>query len=766
MSEQLIERGKEQHMNDLVLRLRAWSECHEQLVYEHRIEPASARTSSVPFQLPSGYSMLYSHQAEAAQAALNGQHVALATPTASGKTLATALAYLETRRVEPDATLLCLAPTRALVEQWCQTLVSWNPDVAVEWFTGDTPTSDRAALRKRVQILVTTPDMLHRSILPYHSGWRSFLQRLRGVIVDESHTYRGVFGSHIALILRRLQRVASLYNDRSFPFLFATATIGNALEHASTLIGQDVMTLTQSGAPRGERTIALWQPPDGRSHNDEAVGLMAFFVSQGVRTLLFGQQRQSVERMALQVQDHLPVHLRNKVAAYRAGFLDSKRKEIQQRLSSGELVGVVSTNALELGIDIGELDVVILDGFPGSVASFWQQAGRAGRGTQPSLAVLVLRQNALDQYFAAHPSHLFEASSEQAVIDLGNPYILPDHLRCAARERRLTACDLSFFGDQAQAAADLLVRKGRLNKVGTVYVSQEAENPAYTIPLRDRSQQLRIYAETRELLEEIGSDQAVAECYPGAIYLSQGASYQVTKLDIVERRVDMKRFGGNYYTKPIGFKELTLLDGEPLQREAPHATLFTGRVHVIDHITGYGHFHKRYHTKLEERELVAPLTTELETQAFWLTIDRWLEKRLLASGIQPLASLHAAEHAMIALLPLYVLCDPRDMGGISFNVHPQAERPLLCIYDGYQGGVGYARQAYQQFFRLAASTLDHLRHCQCLSGCPACVQSPRCGSGNDDLDKRGAVILLQALLTVERGNESDAGGNDGSDISL
>ena len=369
---------------------------------------------------------------------LEVQHVALATPTASGKTLATTLAYLETRRTDPDATLLCLAPTRALVEQWCQTLASWNPGIAVEWFTGDTPTSDRAALRKRVQILVTTPDMLHRSVLPYHRGWHRFLHALRAVIIDESHTCRGVFGSHVALILRRLQRVASLYNDRSFPFLLATATIGNAAEHAATLIGQDVTTLTQSGAPRGERTIALWQPPEGRSHSDEAAGLMAFFVSHGVRTLLFGQQRQSVERMALQVQDHLPVHLRKKVAAYRAGFLDSKRKEIQRDLSCGELVGVVSTNALELGIDIGELDVVILDGFPGSVASFWQQAGRAGRGTEPSLVILVLRQNALDQYFAAHPSHLFEASSEQAIIDVGNPYILPDHLRCAAHERRLT----------------------------------------------------------------------------------------------------------------------------------------------------------------------------------------------------------------------------------------------------------------------------------------------------------------------------------------
>src|SRR5437588_1304002 len=746
-------------MNDLVLSLRAWSECHEQLIYEHRIEPAPARTLSVPYQLPSGYSALYSHQAEAAQAALNGQHVALATPTASGKTLATALAYQETRRVEPNATLLCLAPTRALVEQWRQTLASWNPDIAVEWFTGDTPVSDRAALRKRVQILVTTPDMLHRSVLPYHSGWRRFLQHLRGAIVDESHTYRGVFGSHIALVLRRLQRVAPLYNDRLFPFLLATATIGNASGHAATLIGKDVTTLTQSGAPRGERTIALWQPPDGRSHSDEAVGLMAFFVSQGIRTLLFGQQRQSVERMALQVQDHLPVHLRNKVAAYRAGFLDSKRKEIQRHLSSGKLIGVVSTNALELGIDIGELDVVILDGFPGSVASFWQQAGRAGRGTQPSLVALVLRQNALDQYFATHPTHLFEASSEQAVVDLGNPYILPDHLRCAAHERRLTARELSLFGDQAQVAADLLFNKGLLNKVGTFYVSQEAKNPAYTIPLRDRSQQLRMYTETRERLEEIGSDQAVAECYPGAIYLSQGISYQVTNLDLAEMRVDLKRFEGNYYTKPVGFKELTLLDGEPLQREAPHATLFTGRVHVIDHITAYGRFHKRFHTKLEEKELAASLTTELETQAFWLTIDRWLEKRLAESGVHPLASLHAVEHAMIALLPLFVLCDPRDMGGISFNVHPHAERPLLCIYDGYQGGVGYARQAYQQFFRLAGATLDHLKRCQCLSGCPACVQSPRCGSGNDDLDKKGAVMLLQALLTGE-------GGKDGSDMSL
>lgn len=352
------------------------------------------------------------------------------------------------------------------------------------------------------------------------------------------------------------------------------------------------------------------------------------------------------------------------------------------------------------------------------------------------------------------------------MIDLGNPFLLPDHLRCAAHERRLTEQDLSLFGDQARVVADLLVGQERLARVGTVYVSQEAENPAYTIPLRDPSQQLRIYAETREQLEEIGSNQAVAECHLGAIYLSQGTSYQVTKLDLFKMRVDVKRFEGNYYTKPLGFKELTLLDGEPLHREAPHAALFTGRVHVIDHITGYDHFHQRFHTKLEERDLETPLTTELETQAFWLTIDRWLEKRLLESGMHPLASLHAAEHAMIALLPLCVLCDLRDMGGISFTLHPQAEHPLLCIYDGYRGGIGYARQAYQQFFRLAAATLDHLRRCQCLSGCPACVQSPRCGSGNDDLDKQGAMLLLQVLLGRERGNGSSTEENDGSDIPL
>src|SRR5258708_4131677 len=531
-------------MNDLLSRLCAWEESSQRLIYQHCIEAAPAHLTSVPYPLPLGYSCLYSHQAEAVQAALNGQHVALATPTASGKTLATTLAYLETRRIESNATLLCLAPTRALVEQWHQTLASWNAETAVEWFTGDTPRSDRSALRRRVQILVTTPDMVHRSVLPYHRGWRRFLQHLYGVIVDESHTCRGVFGSHVALVLRRLQRVTSLYQNRPSSFLLATATIGNAAEHAATLIGQDVTTLKQSGAPRGQRTIALWQPPEHRSHSDEAVGLMAFFVSQGVRTLLFGQQRQSVERMALQVQDRLPVRLRHTVAAYRAGFLDSKRKEIQRYLGCGKLVGVVSTNALELGIDIGELDVVILDGFPGSVASFWQQAGRAGRGTQPSLVALVLRQNALDKYFAANPTHLFDASSEQAIIDLGNPYILPDHLRCAAQEQQLTVHELSLFGDQARTTADLLANQGYLRKVGSSYVSLEAENPAYTIPLRDRSQQLHMYTEEGDRLEEIGSDQAIAECYPGAIYLSQGVSYQVTNLDLSQMRIDLRKLDG------------------------------------------------------------------------------------------------------------------------------------------------------------------------------------------------------------------------------
>ncbi len=360
--------------------------------------------------------------------------------------------------------------------------------------------------------------------------------------------------------------------------------------------------------------------------------------------------------------------------------------------------------------------------------------------------ILVLRQNALDQYFAVHPSHLFEASSEKAIIDLGNPYILPDHLRCAAQEQQLTVHELSLFGDQARTTADLLANQGYLRKVGSSYVSLEAENPAYTIPLRDRSQQLHMYTEEGDRLEEIGSDQAIAECYPGAIYLSQGVSYQVTNLDLSQMRIDLRKLDGRYYTKPISFKELTLLDATPLQKQLSHATLFTGRAHIVDHITGYAHFEKRSHAKLQEHALATPLAAELETQAFWMTIDPWLEERLAESGSHPLATLHAAEHAMIALLPLCVLCDPRDMGGISFNMHPQAQRPLLCIYDGYQGGVGYARQAYHSFFRLATATLDQLKQCGCLSGCPACVQSPRCGSGNDELDKKGAILLLQLLV--------------------
>lgn len=741
-------------MNDLISRLRAWTDCHEQLIHEHQFAPIPANMVRVPYTLPAGYTALFSHQAEAAQTALGGQHVALATPTASGKTLATSLAYLQARRADSLATLLCLAPTRALVEQWHKTLMAWNPGIAVEWFTGDTPSSERGPLRQRAQVLVTTPDMVHVSILPYHHGWSHFLQHLYSVIVDESHIYRGVFGSHVALILRRLQRVAALHNARPWPFLFATATIGNAAEHAAALIGHDVQTVTQSGAPHGERAIVLWQPPDGRSHSDEAAGLMAFFVSQGIRTLLFGQQRQSVERMALRVQDLLPLRQRQVVAAYRAGFLDTTRKEIQHDLSSGRLLGVVSTNALELGIDIGDLDVVILDGFPGSMASFWQQAGRAGRGQHPSLAILVLRQNALDQYYAEHPDHLLAASSEHAVIDLGNPYILPDQLRCAAHERRLSTRDLAVFGETAQSEADRLVSQGYLSKAGSMYASDEAHNPAFTVGIRETSEQLHIYTEANERLEEIGGDQAVAECYPGAIYLSQSLTYEVTRANFDRKRIEVRRFDSDYYTKPVGYKVLTLVEDDPVHKDIPHATLFTGRVHITDHVTGYSCFNTRSHTKIDQRMLETVLTTELDTQAFWFTIDRWMEKRLAECGMNPLACLHAAEHAMIALLPLYVLCDPRDMGGISFHLHSQAERPLLCIYDGHQGGVGYARQAYEQFFPLAAATLYHLTRCPCLSGCPTCVQSPRCGSGNDELDKKGAVLLLESLLD----REDEAGG--------
>ena len=742
--------------DDPIALLRAWDHYHGQVVCHRVIASHPATLAMLPAALdeavrpvlPPGLTALFQHQATVLDHAVRGENLTLATPTASGKTLALALPGLLARQEDREARVLCVAPTRALVEQWQERLADWDPTGPVEAYTGDTPKAQRAAIRERARWLVTTPDMLHMGLLPYHMKWHPFLSRLRYVIVDESHVYRGVFGSHVTHVLRRLRRMARAHRAPALTFLFASATIGNPSDHAAALLGLPVLELTENGAPSGARTVVLWQPPDEAGHSEEAAALMAFFLSHGLRTILFGQARQSVERMLREVRGRVPAGLIDRVASYRAGYMAHERHAIHRRLAAGDLLGVVTTNALELGIDIGSLDVSILDGFPGSVASFWQQAGRAGRGQADALTVLVLRQDALDQYFAAHPEHLFARPVEHALVNPSNPTILPAHLLCAAYEKPLTPGECDLFGPAAQTVATTLVEQGRMLDLAGTYRARSGDNPAYSLSLRQAGERIAIVDVARgTVLEDTDVYHAVSECYPGAIYFSQGTMYIVRNQDMERGQIGVERCEVDYYTEPLEWKEVAILAEQ--DRMLLGATgLCVGQVRVTQHVTGFVRRHQQSRAVIGMESLESPHALPLETVGLWIAVAPAVVDDLVHAALDPAGSLHAAEHALIALLPLFVLGDRRDVGGVSIlPEHHQTRRATIFVYDGYPGGIGYAVDAYRQFIALGSATHEAIAACPCEAGCYACVQSPKCGNQNRPLDKAGAVRLLAALLT-------------------
>lgn len=745
-------RSDEASFADMLLaRLRTLESAEQSLTSVHAVLPRQAvfapLDSEVQHLLPVGVQFLYQHQALVLERALAGSHVTLATPTASGKTLALALPGRFRRRLRSEATVLCIAPTRALVEQWRQLFLEWNPAVSVASYTGDTPKRERREIRETAQILVSTPDMVHMGLLPFHAAWHRFLSRLEDVYIDEGHEYSGVFGSHMALILRRLRRVILAHRANEPTFLIASATIGNPAEHATQLLGAPVPAIIENGAPSGGRKIVIWQPPDERGHSEEAARLMAFFLQQGVRTILFGQARQSVERMVRQVREGLSASLQDKVMAYRAGYMPAERKEIQRRLAAGTLLGVVSTNALELGIDIGHLDVSILDGYPGSVASFWQQAGRAGRRERSALTLLVLRQDALDQYFALYPEKLLERPAEAALVNISNPYILPRHLLCAIYEEPLARDKLSLFGPHAEAAAQALVEDREVWEKGGLYVPARSggRNPAYAISLRQIGERLDLVIGEKRI-EETDIFHAVTECYPGAVYFSQGRSLVSERLDLERGKIHLLPRETGYYTEPLVATDVEILCTQ-LQARRARAHLYIGDAVVTRTVSSYIKRHSVYHSVLDRFDLDRALSTQLETKSLWILVDDAMVEELIASGFDPAGSLHAAEHSLIALLPLYVLGDRRDVGGVSVvPFHQQTGRATIFLYDGYPGGIGYSEEAYRQFPALAQATLETLRACPCEGGCLSCCFSPKCGNQNRPMDKRGAIFLLQALL--------------------
>ncbi len=718
--------------------------------------PANLHPALAESLAAAGIEALYAHQADAWEAARRG-HTMVTTGTASGKSLAFNLPVLDTLATDLSARAFYLYPTKALAQDQARALARIGGRfLRHAIYDGDTPREERRAIRGRSNLILTNPDMLHVGVLPNHRSWGDVLANLAWVVVDEAHVYRGVFGSHVANVLRRLRRLARAYGAEP-RFVLTSATIANPRELAEELTGVEVELVDRDGAPRAQRQIAMWNPPlvDERlgkraSSLSEAAGLLAELVEREVRTICFLKSRRGVELIQRFARARLEeagrADLAERIAPYRAGYTPMQRREIERRLSEGELLAVVATSALELGIDVGELDAALCVTFPGTVASLRQMWGRAGR-RRAGLAMYVAGEDALDQFFCRHPDEFLERPVERAILDHESEEIHLAHLAAAAYELPLTPEDAEVFGPRWEDHAQRLVKQGRLRERGGRYLPRGDGYPAAGIALRSASADsvAIVEAEGGEVIGSVESARAHSAVHPGAIYLHMGASYEVEDLDLSQRRAVVRRFEGNWYTQPKRESE-TYIEQVRERRETGGVALSFGIVSVTEQVVAYQKKHLSDHSVIDLLALDLP-EQEFVTQALWYELpEPFLRDDFPLDVLQ--GSLHAAEHGQIAVLPLIAMCDRWDIGGLSTAYHQQTGRPTIFIYDGHPGGVGITRAGYERFEGLVGDALRLISECPCRSGCPSCVQSPKCGNLNEPLNKRGAIELLSRMAAA------------------
>jgi len=705
-----------------------------------------------------GIPKLYSHQARAVELVLGKKNILVATPTASGKSLIYNLPVFDTLIKNPQARALYLFPLKALAQDQVkniETLAAHLPEffaargrTAAAIYDGDTSSYWRKKIRENLPgILVTNPDMLHMALLPYHDIWGSLFSSLTHVIIDEVHTYRGVFGSHMAWVIRRLKRICRLYGADPV-FILSSATVGNPGELGEKIIDAPVEAITSSGTPRPPRHVVLLNPLDSAPY--AATMLLEAAVRRGLRTIVYTQSRKMTELITIWTGRRLK-DFSDRIASYRAGFLPEDRRQIEQRLGDGSLLGVISTSALELGIDIGNLDICILVGYPGSMMAMWQRAGRVGRSQQESLVVLLGHEDALDQYFMRHPENFCSRQVEAVVLNPDNRSIIRQHLTCAAAEAPLTKDDPLCSPPQVGSLLPELTRQGKLlcsADGGTWFAARKY--PQRDVDLRGGGIRYQIrQAGTREIIGEIDGHRALKECHEGAVYLHMMQTWLIRKLDMEGHEIVAEPAKPHYFTRPVSHKTTEILDVSSSVAVGAARVSF-GTLRVTETITGY----RRYLLGSQKIIGYAPLDLPpqvFETEGFWVVIPRELQRDIERKRMHFMGGIHAMEHAMIALMPLLVLCDRNDIGGISQPWHEQLEEAAVFVFDGHSGGVGLCEKAFARIDRLLRRTLEAVRDCPCEIGCPSCVQSPKCGSGNRPLDKQASIHLLAGLVGTADG---------------
>jgi DEAD/DEAH box helicase domain-containing protein len=707
----------------------------------------------------SGIAAPWSHQSEAADLAWSGQSVVVATGTASGKSLCYLLPALTAARAGSGTTIY-VAPTKALAADQLRAIESLGVDgVRAATYDGDTPMEERDWARRHADVVLTNADMLHHNLLPGHQRWATTLRRLRFVVVDECHHYRGVFGSHVAQVLRRLRRVASHYGAEPV-FVLASATTSDPATTAMRLVGTEATEVTDDGSPRGALDVALWEPPltelrgeQGapvrRPATSEAATLLADLVAEGIRTIAFVRSRRGAETISLSARralDETAPELAGRVAAYRAGYLPEERRSLERALHDGSLLGLASTNALELGVDVSGLDAVVIAGWPGTHASLWQQAGRAGRTGSDALCVLIARDDPLDTYLVHHPAAVFGRPAEAAVLDPDNPHVLRPHLAAAAAEIPITDHEVDSFGPSAAGVLDALVADGLLRRRTTGWYWTARERATDLADLRGTGgPPVRICESgTGRLLGTVDASSAQTAVHSGAVYLHQGDTYVVAELDLDESVALVEPADPDWTTSARDVTDIGIVTTLRTQASGG-VSLHFGTVDVTNQVVSFLRRRLGSGEVLGEEPLDLP-PRQLRTQATWWTVDAEL---LRSADIEPAdlpGAAHAAEHASIGLLPLVATCDRWDVGGVSTAHHLDTGLPTVFVYDGHAGGAGFAERAFDRAQLWLTATRDAIASCECVSGCPSCVQSPKCGNGNDPLDKGGAMRLLTAVV--------------------
>ena len=754
-----------------------------QVVDYRYLPPRAARYGHLEPALPdplaqslagTGIDRLYTHQVQAITLARQGAHPAVVTSTASGKTLCYNLPVLERLLGNPQGKALYLFPTKALAQDQLRGLGRMAESVPelkgllrAGVYDGDTPAETRRRLRAQANLILTNPDMLHAGILPYHSRWARFFSQLQFVVVDEIHSYRGIFGSHVANVLRRLERICRHYGA-SPQFICCSATIANPLELASALTGREMTLVDDDGSPRGGRHFLLWNPPplaqwglDRASSNDQAKDLVVELVKRGVPTITFTKARVVAELIHRYCHDRLAreaPELADRIKPYRAGYLPQERREIERQLFSGELLGVVSTNALELGIDVGGLDASVIVGYPGTIASTWQQAGRAGRGQRDSLVVLVAYNEPIDQYLMRHPEYLFDRSPEHGIINPQNPYVLAGHLRCAAFELPLGTEDGEVFGAQAGAIAAILEELGQVKRLGSSYYWASTDYPAAQTNLRTVSDNTFTIMEQGEGNRVIGVVDAISApelVYPGGVYLHQGDTYLVRGLDLEARAAYVERAQVDYYTQAVLDSKI-LLKSQELEKSWWDCRVCHGEVAVTWRTTGYKKIKFYSLDSIGYGRLDLPAQS-LETAGTWLVPSPELLAQVRAQGRDPVEGLNGIRNVAVHVLTLLAMCDRCDLGGIVDSSNLGI--PTIFLYDRYPGGLGFVEKGYELMPALVEGCLRLVQECGCEQGCPSCVGSPvtrpaqhadpDLGTGYPIPDKEAALVILHHLLGKE-----------------